>query len=91
MSALRSKQEPLFVSYVKPHAGVTAKTMAVWMTKLLSAAGVNTEAFKQHASRSASAAYLRAERHMTLTQIVKLGDWSLLGGVFQTFYQRYCS
>ena len=58
--------------YVKPYRGILPKTLAVWITKLLSAAGVNTDTFKQHASRSASAAFLRKERHLTVSQIVKL-------------------
>ena len=74
---------------MKPHSGVTAKTMAVWVTKLLAAAGVNTDNFKQHSSRSAAAAFHREERHLTVQQIVKLGDWSTLSGVYNTFYRRY--
>ena len=76
---------------MKPHAGVTAKTMAVWVTKLLAAAGVNTDNFKQHSSRSAAATFHIEERHLTVKQIVKLGDWSTLSGVFNTFYQRFVS
>ena len=75
---------------MKPHAGVTAKTMAVWVTKLLAAAGVNMDNFKQHSARSAAATFHRDERHLTVKQIVKLGDWSTLSGVFKTFYQRFC-
>ena len=63
-----------FSSYVKPHAGVTAKTMGVWVTKLLVAAGVNTDKFKQLSLRSAAATFLREQRHLTVKQIVKLGD-----------------
>ena len=81
--------ESLFVSYVKPHVRVTA--MAVWVTKLLAAAGVNTDNFKQHSSRSAAATFHIDERHLTVKQIVKLGDWSTLSGVFNTFYQRFVS
>ena len=85
--------EPLFVSYVKPHVGVTAKTMTVWVTELLAAAGVNTDNFKQLSSRSAAATFHREQRHLTVKvdQIVKLGDWSTLSGVYNTFYQRFVS
>ena len=83
--------ESLFVSYVKPHVGVTAKTMAVWVTKLLPAAGVNTDNFKQLSSRSTAATFHREQRHLTVKQIVKLGDWSTSSGVYNTFYQRFVS
>ena len=53
VSQLVPGRSTLFVSYCKPHAQVTSKTLSRWVVTLLSAAGVDTSIFKAHASRSA--------------------------------------
>ena len=79
----------LFVSYVPPHKSVTSKTLARWMLTLLSLAGVNTNAFKQHATRSAAAHYLKSELSMSVKQLCKIADWKQTSGVYKKFYERY--
>ena len=42
VSQLVPGRSTLFVSYCKPHAAVTSKTMSRWVVTLLSDAGVDT-------------------------------------------------
>ena len=63
--------------------------MARWMLSFLAMAGVDTEQFGQHASRSATAHYLKTEKCMSVKQICKIADWSQTSGVFKTFYEKY--
>ena len=53
---------------------------------VLGGSGVDTERWKQHSSRSASAAYRR--RDLSLSQILALADWSAAGRTFKVFYER---
>ena len=89
VSSLRKPETPLLVSYVTPHKGITAKTIARWLTQLLRLAGVDTESFSQHSTRSASADYLRVERGLTAKAICQLADWSESSGIYEHFYKRY--
>ena len=75
------------MSYCKPHAQVTSKTLSRWVVTLLSAAGVDTSIFKAHASRSAE--YCFHAKQLSSIDIVKLGDWSASSNVFRKFYERY--
>ena len=89
VSSLRSCEEVLFVSYVPPYSAITSKTLARWLTTLLTMAGVDTTTFRQHVSRAASAAFHRTDRQLSVQQICALADWSDTSGVFDTFYKRY--
>ena len=79
---------PLFLSFVSPHAPVSSKTLARWMTTILATGGVDTSAFKQHSSRSAAAAHMKG-RGLTHRDICKLADWSECTSTFKKFYDRY--
>ena len=77
----------LFLSHVRPHAPVSCKTLARWMTTILALGGVDTQSFTAH-SKSAGATHLRA-RGLTHRQICKLADWSLCTATFKKFYDSY--
>ena len=89
LSSIRAAASPLLVSYVAPHKGISAKTIARWITEILQLAGVDTKTFSQHATRSASAEFLRTERSMSAKAICQLADWSTVSGVYSRFYDRY--
>ena len=48
----------LLISQRKPHKCVVSQTLAWWMKNIMAAAGIDTTVFKQHSTRSASAAWL---------------------------------
>ena len=86
ISNCRGDEKSLFVSFSPPFKSVTAKTLARWMCSFMEDSGVDTERWKQHSSRSASAAYRR--RDLSLSQILALADWSAAGRTFKVFYER---
>ena len=51
--------------------------------------GIDTNKFKQHSTRSASAAWLeRGPKSMTVAQIYRHAQWSNLTTTFRKFYHR---
>ena len=87
VSALSDPRSSFFVSLKKPHNAVSTKTLSRWTCNLLQAAGVDTDIFKSHATRSAASAMF--SRSLSAVEICKLADWSTTSGVFKKFYQRY--
>ena len=79
----------LFISQHKPHKSVKSQTLAQWMTNMMAAAGVDTTMFKQHSTRSASAAWLeKGTKSMSVAQICKHAQWSNLTTTYRKFYHR---
>ena len=79
----------LFISQCKPHKPVVAQTLARWMKNIMAAAGIDTTVFKQHSTRSASAAWLEGgPKSLSVAQICKLANWSKLTTTFKRFYRR---
>ena len=76
----------LFISYIKPHNPITSSSIARWITSMLKLAGIDTETFKAHSTRSASAS-AAASAGLTTNQIMEAADWSS-ESVFQRFYYR---
>lgn len=89
VSTLSPDRNSLFVSFCKPHACVSPKTLARWTISMLDLAGVDTSIWKSHACRSASALHHRTSRQLSCIEIHKLADWSLAGNIFKKFYERY--
>ena len=79
-------ENPLFLSYIKPHGPVTSTTLARWMKFTLAQAGIDMTKFKAHSSRSASssAAY---EAGVALPDIKEGADWSTVS-TFTKFYHK---
>jgi hypothetical protein len=65
---------------------VTSSTIARWLKILLGKAGMNTEIFKAHSTRSASSS-AAATAGITTGDILKAADWSS-EAVFQKFYHK---
>ena len=74
--------QPLFLSYTKPHKPVTAQRIAHWIKDLLAEAGVDTKVFKAHSVRGAStsAAVCQFQTYCKL----QIGVESLLSNGFIT-------
>ena len=89
VSEIRGDKKTFFISYVKPHKSVTAKTLARWMKAVLSDAGVDPKLWAPHAVRSAYSTHHSTVRNLDLGQICHLEDWSLASKTYLRFYQRY--
>ena len=77
--------DQLFLSISVPHKPVTtATTFAKWTLDLMASAGIDTNVFKTHSTRSAVPANLRAKT-LSLDQILKRTDWAS-DRTFNTFY-----
>ena len=83
------EDDPLFLSLVPPHKPGVAGTLARWLARVLQMAGVDTEIFAPHATRSASAAYLKTVKKLSLKAICKIADWLSFSPVLQNLYDRY--
>ena len=88
VSSIRGDNVSFFVSYVKPHKLVTARTLARWMQQTLTKAGVNPEIWAPHSVRAAASSHHSMARQLDLGQICRLADWSMASGVFTKFYKR---
>ena len=86
---LCSNDNNFFISFVKPHKSVKARTLARWMKQILSVAGVDISMFASHTVRSASAAFMRDQMNYSIKEICAVANWSTRSGVFQKFYDRY--
>ena len=73
--SLRGSHTTLFLSVTKPHRPVSSSTIARWLKGLLGKAGVDTEIFKVHSIRSASAS-AAAAAGITTSDILKAADWT---------------
>ena len=50
--------EYMFIQLRKPYKSVSSQTLARWITSIMADAVVDTTTFRQHSTRSASAAWL---------------------------------
>ena len=79
----------LFISQHKPYQSVKSQTLAQWMWNIMADAGIDITMFKQHSTRSASAAWLeRGPKSMTVAQICRHAQWSNLTTTFRKFYHK---
>jgi len=80
------RPQPLFLSYIKPHAPVTAQRLAHWLKEILGKAGVDTSVFKAHSVRGASST-AASEKGVLIEDILRTADWSR-DSTFRRFYYR---
>jgi len=80
------KPAGLFISNLKPFQPVLPVTLAKWMLRIMSAAGIDTTHYKAHSSRSASASDMRRKGY-SLAQIMEKADWTQ-AKTFMKFYDR---
>ena len=89
VSSIRGDKVSFFVSYVRPHKSVTARTLARWMQQTLTKAGVNPQIWAPHSVRAAASSHHSTAHNLDLGQICKLADWSMASGVYKKFYKWY--
>ncbi len=78
---------PLFLSYHRPYKPVKPCSIARWIKKFIGSAGINTEIFKAHSTRSASTTKAR-DQGVSITDIQNMADWSSTSSTFQRFYYK---
>ena len=83
---LRGSVDQLFIAIIKPHLPVTSSTIARWLKKVISDAGIDTNIFKAHSVRSAATS-AAANQGVTTEEILKAADWSTESS-FQRFYYK---
>lgn len=82
---IRQNEEKLFISFTKPFKRVTKDTLSRWIKSVLLSAGIDTNFFKAHSIRSASAS--SAAKSVPIATIMKTAGWSS-ECVFRKFYQK---
>uniref|UniRef100_A0A1X7V6Q9 Tyr recombinase domain-containing protein n=1 Tax=Amphimedon queenslandica TaxID=400682 RepID=A0A1X7V6Q9_AMPQE len=83
---VRGNKTRFFQSFIKPQEAATSSTIARWLRTVLDQAGINTEIFRAHSTRGASAS-AAGRGGVTLQDILKAANWSL-ESVFQKFYHK---
>ena len=71
---VRRGQTQLLLSYIGPHGPISRATLARWTLTVLERAGVNTEKYKSHSTRGASASAARA-MGASLNAIMRNASW----------------
>ena len=79
-------KDKLLLSYVKPHSPISSSSVARWITTVLKSAGIDTDTFKSHSVRSASAT-AAVSAGITTNQIMDAADWRS-ESVFERFYYK---
>jgi len=82
----RGEKTQLLLSYRNPHNPVSTKTISRWITDMLNQAGIDTNIYTGHSTRSASASKARSCGVPT-KEILKNGHWSN-ESVFQNRYSK---
>merc|ERR1712096_330691 len=76
----------LFIANTKPYQSILPSTLAKWMLRVMTSAGIDTSHYKAHSSRSASASDLK-KKGFSLHQILQRANWTQ-AKTFSTFYDR---
>jgi hypothetical protein len=71
---------------VAPHNPVKTGTIANWLKKVMTAAGIDTEKYKAHSTRAASTSKAKIGG-LSVQDSLKQANWSR-SGTFARFYER---
>lgn len=71
---LRKQNNQLLVSYIGPHGPISRATLARWTLSAMKLAGINTEKYKGHSIRGASASSAK-ELGASLNAIMRNASW----------------
>ena len=77
-------RDQLLLSFVEPHGPVVPCTIAGWLIKIMTAAGVDTTEFRAHSTRGASTSKAEA-MGLSCKEILDMAKWSKI----TTFYKHY--
>ena len=85
-SSLGGKEQQLFISFARPHHGVSKDTISRWIRSVLQEDGIDTTVFKPHSTRAASTSKANS-RNVPLVTVMKAASWST-NCVFNRFYYK---
>ena len=85
-SSLGGKEQQLFISFARPHHGVSKDTISRWIRSVLQEDGIDTTVFKPHSTRAASTSKANS-RNFPLVTVMKAASWST-NCVFNRFYYK---
>ena len=83
---LRKKQTQLLISYIAPNAPISRATLARWTLEALKLGGIDTDRFKSHSTRGASASAAKA-MGMSLNAVLRNASWKDAKS-FARFYHK---
>ena len=83
---LRGNEKQLFISYKKPHHKVTTQTIARWLKRTLTIAGIDVTKYKAHSTRAASTS-AAGNSDVPVSTILEQAGWAS-EKTFQVFYQK---
>lgn len=83
---VRRGRTQLLLSYISPHAPISRATLARWTISVLTMAGINTEKYKGHSTRGASASSAKA-LGANLNAIMRNASWRDARS-FATYYHK---
>ena len=78
--------DKILLFYVQPHNHISSSSVVRWITTMLKLAGVDTNTFKSHSVRSASAT-AAASAGITTNQIMETANWRS-ESLFDRFYYK---
>ena len=81
-----NRAEPLLISYRKPYTAISAATIGRWIKQVLQQAGVDTEVFTAHSTRSAACSAARA-RGVSIADVMATAGWPRKS-TFEHFYHK---
>ena len=73
-NSIREIFSKILISFAKPHKDISVNTLGRWIREVMHLAGINTNIFKPHSSRSATTSKA-AERNVSLTTICASIGW----------------
>ena len=83
---IRGEEKQLFVSYMKPHKGVSCDTIRRWLVTVLARAGVDVNIYKAHSTRSAATSAAK-RNSATIDMIMNAAGWKS-DNTFAKFYDK---
>ena len=81
-----AEQSKLFLTTIKPHSPATKTTISNWIKQTLKLAGIDTQQFTAHSTRSAAASKAES-RSLPREIILARGNWKNKS-TFERFYNR---
>jgi len=83
---LRGNETQLFINFQKPYKKVSKDTLSRWLKLVLNAAGIDTEKYKAHSTRSAATSAAKAIQ-VPIMDILQTAGWSS-EPTFRKFYDK---
>ncbi|CAG2233745.1 unnamed protein product [Mytilus edulis] len=83
---IRSEEDSLILSYIKPHKKVSCSTISRWIKSVMCRAGIDTSIFKAHSTRSASTSKAK-QNNVPVSDILAKAGWSS-STTFGKFYDK---